>query len=413
MKHGRSLTLRTRAWEGDREETLFLPEGFRIHECRMAGHGLPELEPHTIREKVLQPVHGPRLQELARGCRRVCVVFDDLTRPTPVSLVLPFILEELSAAGIPKENVSLVSGLAAHPPMNRRELALKLGSDVLASYPVYNHNMYENCPEVGHTSLGMALKINREVAEADLVVGVGAVLPYWWKGVFSGGGKIILPGVAARESILEHHRLLSMARRGERDLTMQRVWAHMAEAAELAGMHFLIDILPSPSRRIIDLFAGQPSAVYNAASAMASRIYRTMPAAESDIVLINSYPQELQIAKSFRGAHASLRQGGTAVIVARHPEGLSHVHNLVGRFGTDFGGPNWNASFALRMGKASNVIFYVGRRVRLDIMEMSPAEGLRVWFEESWDEVMTKLLAWHGKEASMAVYPYAALQEII
>ena len=92
-------------------------------------------------------------------------------------------------AGIADSQVRFICGVANHSALDRAGMAQKLGEDVMARFPVYNHCSFINCEYVGTTSFGTKAHINKEVMACDLKIAIGSILPHPQNG-FSGGGKL-------------------------------------------------------------------------------------------------------------------------------------------------------------------------------------------------------------------------------
>ena len=107
----------------------------------MAGHDRPALSEEQMRAALHNPIGSPRLSELAGGKKEVCHLFDDLPKPTPTSRIVPFVLEELHAGGITDEHIRFLCAPGTHRPLMYPEFVAKLGADIVARYPVYNHNV--------------------------------------------------------------------------------------------------------------------------------------------------------------------------------------------------------------------------------------------------------------------------------
>ncbi len=149
----------------------------------------------VIHDALAHPLGAPPLAELARGRQKVVIVADDMTRLTPVSLILPAMLEHLARAGLRDEQVTVMMALGTHRPMTEEELRARVGEEVWGRVQVVNHAHWE--PEMlvdlGPTENGTPIVLNRLVWEADLVLAVGSVFPHHIAG-YSGGSKIIQPG---------------------------------------------------------------------------------------------------------------------------------------------------------------------------------------------------------------------------
>ena len=192
-------------WYEEGELQLTFPESWEVVPCLMNGHDVPQIAPEQIKAAFDNPIGSPPLRKLARGRVEVAIIFDDISRPTRVADLMPYILEEMDAAGIPEGAIRFICASGAHGAHTFQDFQKKLGGEILDNFPVYNHNPYENCTYVGQTSMGTKLSINAEVMSCDLKIGIGSVIPHPQSG-FGGGGKIVLPGIASIDSIETFHR---------------------------------------------------------------------------------------------------------------------------------------------------------------------------------------------------------------
>ncbi len=214
---------------------------FSAKECRAC----PD-PAELIRGALAKPIGTPRLGELARTCRpggarTVLVVVDDVSRPTPVHAILPPVLEELRDAGVPDGGIEFLLALGSHRSMTRAEIDAKLGPAVAARYPVHNHDWKDPaaCELIGRTAQGVDVWINRRVTAADLVVGIGRIMPIEVSG-FTGGGKILVPGVCGKLTNDDMHwtRMDVPGRAGHRQVRQPRARLHRrAGAGGGAGLH--------------------------------------------------------------------------------------------------------------------------------------------------------------------------------
>jgi nickel-dependent lactate racemase len=149
-----------------------------------------------IRAAIENPIGGKPLRRLAEGRKEVVILIDDMTRPTKTHQYLPPILETLREVGIPRDNIRFIMASGSHGPYDRLDFVKKLGEEIVAEYQTYNHNPYEYLCYIGETSRGTPLYVNAEVMNCDLKIGIGTILFHRLMG-FSGGGKMIMPGVSA------------------------------------------------------------------------------------------------------------------------------------------------------------------------------------------------------------------------
>src|SRR6185295_229162 len=153
----------------------------------------------VLREGFAHPVGAPALRDVARAGDRVLILVDDATRLTPAARVLPLVLDQLHAAGVPDARIEFLQAPGTHRPMTEAELRDKLGG-CFGRYAVHEHHYLDESSlhDFGRTRDGTRVTANRLLAERDLVLGVGSIVPHRIKG-FSGGAKIAFPGVSGRE----------------------------------------------------------------------------------------------------------------------------------------------------------------------------------------------------------------------
>lgn len=246
--------------------------------------------------KAIDNPFGPSLTDMASGKKRVVFVVDDLGRPTPAHDIIPNLLERLLKAGIRNENISFVIATGSHRQLSLQDLERKLGKDIVASYPVTSHDAF-NSPTVhlGVMENGFPCIANQEVAKADLIVGIGCVIPHACHG-FGGGAKLFCPGIAGMESIVTMHGFTPKRGRVVMDVP-ENEW-DMRSASEAFALRlppvFLVDVVVNSKREICALYAGQINEVFRAARDEASRVYQTtidpVRAEQYDVVFVNMYP---------------------------------------------------------------------------------------------------------------------------
>ncbi|MEM3587675.1 MAG: lactate racemase domain-containing protein, partial [Candidatus Jordarchaeaceae archaeon] len=130
----------------------------------------------TLRKFLKNPIGGPTLQEAVGHEDKVVIVGDDITRPTPQNIILPVLLDELNSAGVPDDNIQVIIALATHREMSEKEIKEKYGDEVVERVPVINHDL-RKCINMGRTETGIPISVNKDVCNADFVIGVGNIVP--------------------------------------------------------------------------------------------------------------------------------------------------------------------------------------------------------------------------------------------
>ncbi|MGE5380993.1 MAG: lactate racemase domain-containing protein [Methylocystaceae bacterium] len=401
------FTLPRYTWYVDGEIEITLPDEWAVDYFPIPGNQWPALGKDEIRAQLANPVGSVPLAEMARDRQRVVILFDDISRPTPASILVEPILDELHQAGIKDEQIQFICALGAHGAHSRIEFVYKLGEELVRKYPVYNHNCYENNVSVGKTTNGTELLVNAEYAAADLRIAIGAVLPHPFNG-FSGGGKIITPGISSLDTIAGTHLGAAVAalEKGLNPVMGLGHWEESAmnkEVSEIAGLvgpDFAVQVILTSDRRIIGVTAGEPVAAFRALTEPAKKAYGVPRMGTADLVIANASAKasEATIALLF-GAQSLKPEGGDMVVICHSPIGQL-THYLIGQFGRNTGG-----RFCARgRGVPANVrrvILYSPYPSAADAEWFAPAEKV-VW-AASWDDVLS-LLKDYGPGSRVALY---------
>ena len=205
------------------------------------------------------PVKSPRLRNIATGRKKAVILVSDSTRSVPTAKVLPRIMKELGEAGMTSRNVSLVVAIGVHRRATEEEMREIVGEELWGHLRIENHDPYDPAKlvDLGETSFGTPVQVNRSVYEADLRIVVGKVEPHEFAG-FSGGRKSVLPGISSEKTVEINHRpemiLHPKAVIGEwQDNPVSR---DMAEAARMLGVDFCVNILVDPQNNPICVVCG-------------------------------------------------------------------------------------------------------------------------------------------------------------
>jgi nickel-dependent lactate racemase len=393
--------IRVGAWYDDRELELPFPTGWTV-ETR-APAGADDIGATGIADAFARPVGTHALRQLARGRRAPCVVVDDLTRPTSGRRLLPPLLAELESAGIPAADVHVLMGVANHRPLTRDDLLKKLGPEVLARCRVSSHFSWSGCQAVGSTSRGTPVELNAEFLRSDLRILVGSIIPHAATG-FSGGAKLVMPGVASITSAEAFHRGSALeGHYGDVD-SPGRLEAE--EAARLAGVDFIVNSVPSPDMGIAGLVVGDLVSAHRAGVAIARRVFATPAGPAADVCLLSLYPKDsefLQHLTAFAPYRTSpeplVRRGGSVVVALAGSEGLG-FHSLFGP------GMSLAAPAATRLSGRQLAYFCPN----LDRGELAPeVAGDTVLFNR-WEETVAWLECRHGGSVRVVAFPCATIQ---
>lgn len=269
------------------------------------------------------------LGDLLRTGRRVAVVADDITRPTPTARILPTLLDFLNSLGVKDESISLLVALGTHRPMTQSELELKYG-EALDRIEVIQPDFRdpERQVKVGIMPSGAPIEVARELFKADFSIGIGCVTPHHVSG-FSGGSKIILPGVSGERTVGEMHLMSARLRRSFLGIERNEVRELMDLVAERAGLRGLIELVVDGSGRPTWVGCGDFKGVFRSALRESRKVYEVESPGDLDLVIATSYPADIdfwQAHKALYPADIVLKDGGTLILATPCPEGVSRTH---------------------------------------------------------------------------------------
>jgi nickel-dependent lactate racemase len=291
----------------------------------------PIADPRAELAKCLaEPLGTPPLLELARGRRDACVVISDITRPVPNELILGEILPQLEAAGIPRERILILVATGLHRPNLGDELIEMVGPEIASRYRIENHygTRLNEHTYLGESPRGVPIWIDSRYVQADLKITTGLIEPHLMAG-YSGGRKLICPGLAALETVkvwhgpdfIEHPKADCGFLEGN-PVHEENTWI-----GRRAGCDFIVNVVIDAQRRPLQIVAGDmEQAFYRGVEFVRGIVRDTIPE-PADIVVTSSagYPLDTtfyQSVKGMTGALPIVKQGGTIIVAASLSQGI-------------------------------------------------------------------------------------------
>ncbi len=282
-----------------------------------------------LREAVRNPVAGKPLREVVRPGQTVAISLCDGTRPQPRHLMIPAVLDELDGI-VDLADVVLLVATGTHRANTDAELREMLGDDIVESVRVVNHDALDTASLVwrGRYGNGVPVWLNREWVAADVRITTGFVEPHFFAG-FSGGPKLVAPGLAALETVLTLH---DAARIGHPGATWGVIEGNPVQddvraIAAGTGVDFAVDVVLNRDQQIVRAFAGELFAMHESACAAAKQVaMRPVPAPFDVVVTTNSgYPLDQNLYQAVKGMSAAakvVKAGGLIVCAAECRDGF-------------------------------------------------------------------------------------------
>ena len=282
-------------------------------------------EEEEVRRALREPVGAPPLRQVVRPGEKIAVITSDITRPMPTRKVMPALLDELYAAGVKPEDITLVYALGSHRRQTDEERRRLAGERAWNEIRCVDCDP-DDCVHLGVTSAGTPVDITRVVAEADRRICLGNVEYHYFAG-YSGGAKAIMPGCSTRAAIQSNHSMMVRAEAAAGNLKTNPVRRDIEEAAALCGIDYILNVVLGEHKEILRAAAGDVTLAHRELCAFLDKIYLNELPQAADIVLVSQggAPKDLnlyQTQKALDNARHAVRQGGIIILIGSCREGL-------------------------------------------------------------------------------------------
>lgn len=288
--------------------------------------GIPDAKAE-IERALKEPIGTKRLFEIATPDSKVAIVVDDATRKAPSEKMLTPVLAELAEAGVKDENITVIFGCGTHRAVKPEEAQELLGEEALKRLRIISHDCKaQDLVYVGTTkSHGNRVLLNRTFAEANVKVLLGDVCFHYYAG-YGGGRKSVLPGVSGAETIQHNHAMMLNANARTGVLEDNPVHQDMLEAARLAKVDFIVNIVENSKGEIVKAYAGDLEQAFIEAVRLVDEMYRVKIDRRADIIVVSAggHPSDIDLYQAYKALDNSLdavKRGGVIILVAECPEG--------------------------------------------------------------------------------------------
>ncbi|MGQ9694527.1 MAG: nickel-dependent lactate racemase [Thermodesulfobacteriota bacterium] len=411
----KTITIPWGSWRGNKKYPLSFPRNWKVIVAGMAD--APDISQGEIKKAFANPIGQEPIWKLAQGKKTAVIAVDDLTRPTQAYRFLPIIVEELNRGGIKDEGIKIVMAIGCHRPLMKADQEKKLGKKMANRFPVFNHHPYENLVDLGKTSRGTPVQIDRHFVEADLRIGVGFITPHPTAG-FGGGGKIVIPGLGSMETIIKNHTPAHLGKIGGTgfalgyDLNKNELRLDMEEGARLAGLDIIVNSVGTSEGKTAGVFVGDLVQAHRAAVELTRKVYITEAPEGVDIGIFNAFPEDTELVQAQKALNVwtgnlqkqIVREGGKVVVATASSDGLG-FHSLM-----DVG-----MRLHRKVDERQNIAqVFQNRKVYVLSPNCSPADlytryPRHVQIRNRWEDILEELKK-DGKAQSVAIFPNGCLQ---
>lgn len=368
----------------------------------------------AVRYALAHPIGKGLLRDEVHAGEKIAVITSDISRPLPSYDVLPAVLDELSAAGIPDEDITVVFAIGSHRKQTEEEMRHLAGDAVYERVKCVNSDP-DDCVHLGETAAGTPLDITRVVAEADRRICLGNIEFHYFAG-YSGGVKAIMPGVSTPAAIQANHSMMVSPDACAGKLEGNPVRADLEEAGARVGIDYIVNAVLDEHKHIVYAVAGDVVEAHRAGCAYLDKMYRIEIPERADIVIVSQggAPKDAnlyQTQKALDNAKHAVKKGGTIILIGSCKEGLGSAkfeewlvnaptaHSMIERIEKDFQlGGHKAAAIAMVLENAS-----------IDLVSDMDDEFVRSIFldpkpgaQQALDEAFEK----YGSDATVIAMPF-------
>ncbi len=301
-------------------------------------------ESAAVYEAIRHPIGTAPLRELVHPGERVAIIVNDITRLTRTDLLLPPIVATLNAAGIPDRDMFIVFALGIHRRQTDEERKRIVGVEIFSRIRCVDHDCTDdaNLLEIGTTTFGNRVEVNREVWEADRIILTGEIIYHLIAG-YSGGRKSLVPGVAGFRTTTFNHRMIFDPNCRSGKLDGNPAHEDLLEGCRMADPDFLVNVVLSPEGRLIQVVAGHYDLAHREGCRTVDRMLGVAIDEPYDLVIASAggVPLDIDLRQAHKGlenACRALRPGGRILFYAECPKGagIQSFEDYVRRYRDDF-----------------------------------------------------------------------------
>ena len=398
------------AWYGDNLKTVELPESWAVD---MFGERRYELKMKTAAQ-IKQEANILKIVALVKNKfhnnsikNGIGIVVDDLTRPTSVEIIVRNLIKELKKEEIENKFLHIFISTGAHRVLQRDDLLKKIGEYAFNNCTVHHHFPHGNTVFLGKTRFKTPIYVNKFFMEMDFKICIGGVLPHSSVG-FSGGAKLLVPGLAGIKTIAAFHRS-EKGRHGKfADIRENILREDIDEAGKMIPIDFFIQVVSNPDRSIAKIFSGENQNVHLNAVKYVKEKASFKIDKQYDIAICNAYPLDTEFIQSGKALDAVriskgkiIKDNGVIVLCSAASEGYG-FHGLRSPGAPKPFEGNWAKPFGNK-----KLIFFC-ENINPNLL---PEETISAThFFSEWKQLFKFLVKTYKKTAEVAVFPFSSIQ---
>jgi nickel-dependent lactate racemase len=379
---------------------------------------LPASEQEEIINATDNPIGVQPLKKIVHRGDKVALICEDISRFACTNKIIKYLVSRLNKAGVSDKDIQIVIALGSHRPMKQEEMIKKVSREIFSRIAVVNSEFRDKrlLLNLGLAPGGVRVWADKRVIEADVKIGVGSIVPHPALG-YTGGGKIIYPGVVAEETVAQLHLRSALLNRNIMGWVDNPVREEMEKWVDTVGLDFIVNAVVTPKNETYAVVAGDHVKAHRRGVESARQIYELGAKEKVDIVVVSSHTADQDFWQGTKGVVAGeriVKNGGTLILVTPCFEGIGPYPSYVDYIGDDNyelllkeaweGKMNYEAVVPLSVGA---LVARIRKRIKLRLVSegISPEQAEIAKFKHfnTLDEALRDALQRHGRKAKVSV----------
>ena len=264
------------------------------------------------------------------GSSKVCIIVDDYTRATPTAEILSYLMPALEQEDTKKENIFFMFASGSHRLMTEEEKRARLSDEYFENYRSMDHHFFdkEHLKKMGEFEDGAPIYINKHVFDADVRIAIGTLVPHMPAG-FSGGAKMLLPGVAGEDTVHHMHVVGALDPEQAIGVTDTLPRKYMEELAKTAEPFAILNVILNADDQPVGIVGGHYIEAHRRGVEIAKDAYFVEVSEYVDLVVSDTRDHDADMTQANKGlfsAALAVKEGGEILLVTNCPDGVSPVH---------------------------------------------------------------------------------------
>ena len=282
----------------------------------------------VISNSINNPVSGLKLEECVKSGNKIAIVIDDETRPSPSHIIVPCLINKLKKLGVENDNITIIVGTGMHSS-SLDKMRMLIGEEYSKRFNIVIHDCYsKDLVNIGKTSFGTEVYINKYFANADIRILTGDIDLHYFAG-YGGGRKSVLPAISGIKSIQQNHKFLLNPKARTGNLDGNLVHKDMEEAAHLVDVNFVVNVVLNPQKEIIRSFSGDMNQTFFQGVKLVDELYKVPVDEAASIVIVSpgGHPYDVDLYQSYKGVDSVLnivKDNGIIILVAECSQGYGN-----------------------------------------------------------------------------------------